>query len=113
VTLSLQFPDEFRSGEFRVLASLAGPGRTRLGGLDVPIVADELFSRTLLGQYPAGAINFAGMLSVRAEAGALFVAAPGALPASWIGRSVAFAAVARGLGGDLASSVHRQLHFLP
>jgi len=93
-----------------ILASAAGTGPTTLQGLLVPLTSDPLFRQTLKRRFPPQAGHFRGTLGPAGDAAAVFQAAPGALPAKLLGRTVFLAAVNRNF--DFAS-VARSLAFVP
>lgn len=95
VRVDLDFPDEARQERYQILLSATGTGPSSLGGLDLPLTQDGLFTRALAGDrgmysWSAGT---SGRLGYFGEASAAVGFAAGALTGA-IGRSFYLAAVA-------------------
>ncbi|RMH03861.1 MAG: hypothetical protein D6702_04775 [Planctomycetota bacterium] len=101
----IDFPTGAGGQSYAVLLSASGTGPSTIQGLDIPLTADPLFSRTQAGNYPAGFNGARGVLDAAGDAVATFDLAPGA-PPGLVGRRYWSAVVAAPPGGapSLASA---------
>ncbi|MFQ5749072.1 MAG: hypothetical protein ACE5H3_06400, partial [Planctomycetota bacterium] len=92
--------------------SLAGPGSTDVGGVEVPLQQDRLFDRSRNGSYPQGFRRAAGVLDSEGKAGIGLDLPPGAYP-KMAGNALYSAVLALNGIQALQVSIARSLILLP
>ncbi len=112
VLFRVEFPPEQSGMDYMLLLSLAGPGSTSVGSVEVPLQQDHLFDLSLNGHHPRGFHRASGVLDSQGRAGIGLVLPPGAYPK--LGGKTLYSAVLA-LNGiqALQVSIARSLILLP
>ncbi|MFQ5749256.1 MAG: integrin alpha [Planctomycetota bacterium] len=110
IDYAIDFPDVDAGQKYGILLSARRTGPTLFKGLLIPLKKDKFFLASIKGNTPPQGINFQGTLDPQGQATAHFTAAPGSIPARFVGRSIFLAAVNKKLD---FSSVARRIDFVP
>jgi len=79
--LELNFPNEEANTPYRILLSTTGIGPTRAPGAQIPLSLDNVFRRSLAGEYPPMMQDGSGFLDAFGNASARFTVPPQVPPA--------------------------------
>ncbi|HEX9792695.1 MAG TPA: integrin alpha [Planctomycetota bacterium] len=91
-TLAVDFPYTEAGAEYLLLATTSGAGVVSLGGLEIPLKPDAVFTMTRRNQYPPLFTNPRGTLDAGGNASIRFQLPPGGL-SSYVGTLVHFAVI--------------------
>lgn len=101
VRFHLDFPADAAGDLAQILLSRSGTGPTAVRGELVPLSRDGWFAQSLAGLYPTFCTSFLSVLGADGESGAAMTLAPNRLPASSIGSTIHFSALARRISGSV------------
>ncbi|KAA3604541.1 MAG: hypothetical protein DWQ01_22155 [Planctomycetota bacterium] len=111
-TLDIDFPDSEAGYAYAVLASLSGPGPSRLADLLIPLSQDHFYQQMLNGQAPAAFENAYGSLDANGNASASYTL-PAGTSATWVGRRLYLAAISYAPGQPRLASAPVSLRARP
>lgn len=114
VGIGVEFELGKRNHYYRLLMSAHGVGPTQVGGVQVPLTEDRIFTRMNNGNYPSSIYPATGRLDNNAEAMIAIQAAPNSIPSALIGHDVYVAVIAEKENGTtMFSSGAEAISILP